>query len=119
MPASLFALKEIGHIYSRITNPTCEALEQKMAAMEGGVMAMGVSSGQAATALAVQNICHAGDNIVVSTDIYGGTWNLFAHTFKTMGIEARFVDPANPEASARQPTSAPAPTTRNPCPTRS
>ena len=96
--ASLFALKEIGHIYSRITNPTCDALEQKMAAMEGGVMAMGVSSGQAATALAVQNICHAGDNIVVSTDIYGGTWNLFAHTFKTMGIEARFVDPANPEA---------------------
>ena len=96
--ASLFALKEIGHIYSRITNPTCDALEQKMAAMEDGVMAMGVSSGQAATALAVQNICHAGDNIVVSTDIYGGTWNLFAHTFKTMGIEARFVDPANPEA---------------------
>ena len=99
--ASLFALKEIGHIYSRITNPTCDALEQKMAAMEGGVMAMGVSSGQAATALAVQNICHAGDNIVVSTDIYGGTWNLFAHTFKTMGIEARFVDPANPEAFRR------------------
>ena len=96
--ASLFALKEIGHIYSRITNPTLDALEQKMAALEGGVAAMSVSSGQAATALAVQNICHAGDNIVVSTDIYGGTWNLFAHTFKTMGIEARFVDPANPEA---------------------
>ena len=95
--ASLFALQEIGHIYSRITNPTCEALEQKMAALEGGVAAMSVSSGQAATALAVQNICHAGDNIVVSTDIYGGTWNLFAHTFKAMGIEARFVDPANPE----------------------
>jgi O-acetylhomoserine (thiol)-lyase len=96
--ASLFALKEIGHIYSRITNPTCDALEQKMAALEGGVMAMGVSSGQAATALAVQNICQAGDNIVVSTDIYGGTWNLFAHTFKAMGIEARFVDPVKPEA---------------------
>jgi O-acetylhomoserine (thiol)-lyase len=96
--ADLFALKEIGHIYSRITNPTLDALEQKMAALEGGVAAMSVSSGQAATALAVQNICQAGDNIVVSTDIYGGTWNLFAHTFKTMGIEARFVDPVNPEA---------------------
>ena len=96
--ASLFALKEIGHIYSRITNPTLDALEQKMSALEGGVAAMSVSSGQAATALAVQNICGAGDNIVVSTDIYGGTWNLFAHTYKTMGIEARFVDPANPEA---------------------
>jgi O-acetylhomoserine (thiol)-lyase len=96
--ASLFALKELGHIYSRITNPTCEALEQKMATLEGGVAAMTVSSGQAATALAVQNICHAGDNIVASTDIYGGTWNLFAHTFRTMGIEVRFVDPADPEA---------------------
>jgi O-acetylhomoserine (thiol)-lyase len=96
--ASLFALKEIGHIYSRITNPTCDALEQKMAALDGGVMAMSVSSGQAATALAVQNICQAGDNIVASTDIYGGTWNLFAHTFKTMGIEVRFVDPADSEA---------------------
>ena len=96
--ADLFALKEIGHIYSRITNPTLDALEQKMSALEGGVAAMSVSSGQAATALAVQNICGAGDNIVVSTDIYGGTWNLFAHTFKTLGIEARFVDPVNPEA---------------------
>ena len=96
--ADLFALKEIGHIYSRITNPTLDALEQKMSALEGGVAAMSVSSGQAATALAVQNICQAGDNIVVSTDIYGGTWNLFAHTFKTLGIEARFVDPVNPEA---------------------
>ncbi len=96
--ASLFALKEIGHIYSRITNPTLDALEQKMAALEGGVAAMAVSSGQAATALAVQNICQAGDNIVVSTDIYGGTWNLFAHTFRAMGIEARFVDPADPDA---------------------
>jgi O-acetylhomoserine (thiol)-lyase len=95
--ASLFALKEIGHIYSRITNPTLDALELKMAALEGGAAAMAVSSGQAATALAVQNICQVGDNIVASTDIYGGTWNLFAHTFKTMGIEVRFVDPADPE----------------------
>ena len=117
--ASLFALKELGHIYSRITNPTCEALELKMAALEGGAAAMSVSSGQAATALAVQNICQAGDNIVASTDIYGGTWNLFAHTFKTMGIEVRFVDPANPEPSARQPTRAPAPITLNHSQTRS
>ncbi len=96
--ANLFALKEFGNIYSRIMNPTCDALEQKMAALEGGVAALAVSSGQAATALAVQNICHAGDNIVASTHIYGGTWNLFAHTFKTMGIEVRVADPANPEA---------------------
>ena len=96
--ANLFSLKELGNIYSRIMNPTCDALEQKMAALEGGVAALAVSSGQAATALAVQNICQAGDNIVCSTDIYGGTWNLFAHTFKTMGIEVRFVDPADPEA---------------------
>ncbi|MFZ5675279.1 MAG: O-acetylhomoserine aminocarboxypropyltransferase/cysteine synthase family protein [Pseudomonadota bacterium] len=99
--ADLFALKEIAHIYSRITNPTNEALELKLAALEGGVAAMTVSSGQAATAIAVQNICQAGDNIVSSTDLYGGSWNLFAHTFKTMGIEVRFVDPADPEAFRR------------------
>jgi O-acetylhomoserine (thiol)-lyase len=62
---------------------------------------MAVSSGQAATALAIQNICHAGDNIVSSTDLYGGSWNLFAHTFATMGIEVRFVDPQDPEAFRR------------------
>ncbi|MGE0240223.1 MAG: O-acetylhomoserine aminocarboxypropyltransferase/cysteine synthase family protein [Parvibaculaceae bacterium] len=99
--ANLFALKEVAHIYSRITNPTNEALELKLSALEGGAMAMTVSSGQAATALAVQNICHAGDNIVSSTDLYGGTWNLFAHTFATMGIEVRFVDPEDPEAFRR------------------
>jgi O-acetylhomoserine (thiol)-lyase len=99
--ADLFALKEIAHIYSRITNPTNEALELKLAALEGGVAAMTMSSGQAASAIAVQNICQAGDNIVSSTDLYGGSWNLFAHTFKTMGIEVRFVDPADPEAFRR------------------
>ena len=72
--------------------------ELRMAALEGGVAAMAVSSGQAATALAIQNICRAGDNIVSSTDLYGGSWNLFAHTSPTMGIEVRFVDPADPEA---------------------
>ena len=96
--ANLFSLKELGNIYTRIMNPTCDAFEQRMAALEGGAAALAVSSGQAASALAVQNICHAGDNIVASTDIYGGTWNLFAHTFKAMGIEVRFVDPIYPEA---------------------
>ena len=96
--ANLFGLKELGNIYSRIMNPTCDALEQRMAALEGGAAALAVSSGQAASALAIQNICRTGDNIVSSTDLYGGTWNLFAHTFKAMGIEVRFVDPADPQA---------------------
>ena len=93
----LFGLKTFGNIYSRIGNPTCDVLEQRMAALEGGVAAMAVASGQAASAIAVQNIAHAGDNIVSSTDLYGGTWNLFANTLKTFGIEARFVDPSDPE----------------------
>ncbi|BBK32365.1 O-acetylhomoserine aminocarboxypropyltransferase [Allostella humosa] len=95
--ADLFALKKFGNIYSRIGNPTCDVLEQRMAALEGGVAALAVSSGQAATAMALQNIAHAGDNIVSSTDLYGGSWNLMANTFRTMGIEVRFVDPADPE----------------------
>lgn len=94
----LFALEELGNIYSRIMNPTCDVLEQRVAALEGGVAALAVSSGQAASAFAVQNIAHAGDNIVSSTDLYGGTWNLFANTLKDQGIEVRFVDPADPEA---------------------
>ena len=73
-----------------------------MAALEGGVAALAVSSGQAESAfVAIQNITHAGDNIVSSTDLYGGTWNLFANTFKTLGIEVRFVDPADPQAFVR------------------
>jgi len=95
--ANLFALKELGNIYSRIMNPTNDVLEQRMAAFEGGVAALAVSSGQAASAMSVQNIAQAGDNIVSSTDLYGGTWNLFANTLKTQGIECRFVDPADPE----------------------
>lgn len=98
--ANLFALKELGQIYSRIMNPTTDALEARMAALEGGAAAMAVSSGQAASALSIQNIAQAGDNIVSSTDLYGGSWNLFAHTFKTMGIDVRFVDPADPKAFA-------------------
>ncbi len=95
--ASLFALEEFGNIYTRIMNPTCDVLEQRISALEGGAAALAVSSGQAASALAIQNIAQAGDNIVSSTDLYGGTWNLFANTFKTMGIEVRFVDPVDPD----------------------
>ena len=99
--ANLFALKEFGPIYSRIMNPTTDALEQKMAAMEGGVAALAVSSGQAASTVAIQNLCRPGDNVVSSTDLYGGTWNLFANTLPSMGITVRFVDPADPEAFRR------------------
>jgi O-acetylhomoserine (thiol)-lyase len=97
----LFGLQEFGNIYTRIMNPTTAVLEERVAALEGGVAALAVASGQAAEFIAVQNIAHAGDNIVSSTDLYGGTWNLFANTFSTMGIEVRFVDPADPEAFAR------------------
>jgi O-acetylhomoserine (thiol)-lyase len=99
--SNLFALKELGNIYTRIMNPTVDALEQRVAALEGGVAALGLGSGQAASAFAVQNLARAGDNIVSSTDLYGGTWNLFANTMKDQGIEVRFVDPADPEAFAR------------------
>jgi O-acetylhomoserine (thiol)-lyase len=98
---ALFGLQEFGNIYSRIMNPTNDVLEQRIAALEGGVAAMCVASGQAASAFAVQNLASAGDNIVSSTDLYGGTWNLFANTLRQMGIEARFVDPADPQAFAR------------------
>ena len=99
--ANLFALKELGNVYTRIMNPTNDALEQRLAALEGGVAALGLASGQAASAFSVQNLARAGDNIVTSTDLYGGTWNLFANTLKNQGIEARFVDPSDPEAFSR------------------
>ena len=95
--ANLFALKELGNIYTRIGNPTNDVLEKRIAALEGGVAALAVASGQAASAFAIQNLARAGDNIVSSTDLYGGTWNLFANTLKDQGIEVRFVDPADPE----------------------
>src|ERR1041385_8067232 len=98
---NLFALKEFGNIYTRIMNPTQAVLEERVAALEGGFAALAVASGQAASLYAVQNICHAGDNFVCSTDIYGGTWNLFQKTLGTMGIECRFVDPADPESFRR------------------
>ena len=93
----LFALEELGNIYTRIMNPTNDVMEKRIAALEGGVAALAVSSGQAASALAIQNVAHAGDNIVSSTDLYGGTWNLFSNTLKEQGITVRFVDPADPE----------------------
>jgi O-acetylhomoserine (thiol)-lyase len=95
--ANLFALKELGHIYTRIGNPTTGVLEARLAALEGGVAALALSSGQAASAFSLQNLARAGDNVVSSTDLYGGTWNLFANTLKDQGIEVRFVDPADPE----------------------
>jgi O-acetylhomoserine (thiol)-lyase len=98
--ANLFALKELGNIYTRIMNPTQDAFEKRIAAMEGGVAALALASGQAASAFCVQNLARAGDNVVSSTDLYGGTWNLFHNTLKDLGIETRFVDPANPEAFA-------------------
>jgi len=96
--ANLFALRELGNIYTRIMNPTVDVLEQRLAALDGGVAALAVASGQAASALAIQNLAAAGDNIVSSTDLYGGTWNLFANTLADMGIEVRFVDPEDPQA---------------------
>jgi O-acetylhomoserine (thiol)-lyase len=99
--ANLFGLKELGNIYTRIMNPTNDVLEQRIAAIEGGVAALSLGSGQAASAFAIQNICKAGDNFVASTDLYGGTWNLFANTLKDMGIECRFVDPSDPQNFAR------------------
>jgi O-acetylhomoserine (thiol)-lyase len=98
--ANLFGLAEMGNIYTRIMNPTNDVLEQRVTALEGGAAGLAVASGQAASAFAVQNITRAGDNFVASTDLYGGTWNLFANTMKDMGIECRFVDPSDPEAFA-------------------
>ena len=95
--ANLFGLSELGNIYSRIMNPTCDVLENRLAAIEGGVMALAVSSGQAASAYAIQNIAKSGDNIVASSHLYGGTYNQFKNTFNDMGIEVRFVDPADPQ----------------------
>ena len=95
--SNLFALKELGNIYTRIMNPTTDVLEKRIAALEGGVAALALASGQAASAFAIQNLARAGDNVVSSTDLYGGTWNLFAHTLKDQGIEVRFVDPIDPQ----------------------
>ena len=95
--ANLFGLKEFGNIYTRIMNPTCDVLEKRVAALESGLAAVAVGSGQAASAFCVQNVAQAGDNIVASTDLYGGTVNLFKNTLRQQGIEVRFADPADPK----------------------
>ena len=99
--ANLFGLAELGNIYTRLMNPTTDVLEQRLAALEGGAAGVAVSSGQTASAYALQNLARAGDNIVASTDLYGGTWNLFSNTFKDMGIEVRFADPTDPQNFAK------------------
>ena len=95
--SNLFALSELGNIYTRIMNPTTDVLEQRLAAMEGGAAALATASGQAASLYSVQNLAQSGDNFVCSTHIYGGTWNLFNVTARDMGLEVRFVDPTDPE----------------------
>ena len=93
----LFALAEPGNIYTRIMNPTWDVLEQRITALDGGVAAIALASGQAAVTYSVLNICRSGDNIVALSKLYGGTYNLFAHTLPQYGIEVRFVDPDKPE----------------------
>ncbi len=99
--ANLFALKEFGNIYTRIMNPTNDVFEKRMAALEGGVAALAVGSGQAAQFIALNNILQAGDNFVASANLYGGTYNQFKVAFKRLGIEARFVADESPEAFAK------------------
>jgi len=98
--ADLFDLKVTGNIYSRIMNPTNDVLEQRLAALEGGIGALALASGQAAVTYAIQTIATAGDNIVSASTLYGGTYNLFAHTLPQFGIETRFADPRDPASFA-------------------
>jgi O-acetylhomoserine (thiol)-lyase len=98
--ADLFDLKVKGNIYTRIMNPTSDVLEQRVAALEGGIAALALASGQAAITYAIMTIAEAGDNIVATSALYGGTYNLFAHTLPQYGIEVRFVDAADPAAAA-------------------
>ncbi|AQS55320.1 homocysteine synthase [Novibacillus thermophilus] len=95
--ANLFALKEFGNIYSRIMNPTNDAFEQRVAALEGGVGALATASGQAAITYAILNIAKSGDEIVSASSLYGGTYNLFSHTLPKLGIRVHFVDPSDPD----------------------
>lgn len=97
----LFALEAAGHLYTRVSNPTQDAFEQRLAELEGGAAALALSSGQAASAFAILNVARSGDNIVSSAGLYGGTWALFAATLKSFGIETRFVDADDPQAFAR------------------
>jgi O-acetylhomoserine (thiol)-lyase len=95
--ANLFGLKEFGNIYTRIMNPTTDVLEKRLAELDGGVGALAVSSGQAAITLAILNIAQSGQNIISTSYLYGGTYNLFHYTLPKLGIEVRFVDSSHPE----------------------
>ena len=99
--ARLFGLQEFGNIYTRIMNPTTDVFEQRVAALEGGVAALGVASGQAAEMLTILNLARAGDNIVSSSSLYGGTYNLFTHTLPKIGITTTYVDGSDPSAFGR------------------
>lgn len=99
--ANLFALKELGYIYTRLMNPTTDVFEQRVAALEGGSGALAHASGQAAITNAILNIAGAGDHIVSVSQLYGGTYNLFHHTFPKLGIEVSFVDASDPESFRR------------------
>ena len=95
--ANLFALKEFGNIYTRLMNPTTDVLEKRLAALEGGVGGLGLSSGQSATYVSIFNICGAGGHIISSSSLYGGTVTLFGQTFPKLGIEVSFIDPKEPK----------------------
>lgn len=99
--ANLFALKEFGNIYTRLMNPTTDVLEKRLAALEGGVGGLALSSGQSAIYVSIFNICGAGGHIVSSNSLYGGTVTLLSHTFPKLGIEVTFVDPKKPESFAK------------------
>jgi O-acetylhomoserine (thiol)-lyase len=94
--ADLFDLKVAGNIYTRIMNPTQDVLEKRVAALEGGIAGLALASGMAAITYAIQTITEAGDNIVAAATLYGGTYNLFAHTLPQFGIEVRFADHRDP-----------------------
>ncbi len=99
--ANLFGLKEFGNIYTRLMNPTTDVLEKRLAELDGGVGALALASGSSAITLAILNLAQAGDNIVSTCFLYGGTYNLFHHTFRRMGIEVRFVDTSKPDQVAK------------------
>jgi O-acetylhomoserine (thiol)-lyase len=100
--ADLFALKKFGNIYTRIMNPTTDVFEKRIAALEGGVMALATASGQAAQFLAINNICQAGDNIISTSTLYGGTYNQFKVALPRLGVNVKFVDSDDPKAFGEQ-----------------
>jgi O-acetylhomoserine (thiol)-lyase len=99
--ANLFGLREFGNIYTRLMNPTNDVLEKRLAALDGGAAGLAFASGQAAITAALLTIVHAGQNFISATSLYGGTWTLFTQTFKKLGIEVRFFDPAKPETLSK------------------